>query len=305
MMKPGSLARFLVVTTALCASSNAFAPQPSVAVSKAAAASKPVSKQPYTSLNVWNPFVRQEEAPAIVEVVKEDPVPGPFETKNYAFAATWALLVGWAFLVAPGELNSASDTELINTLITNPFPRPEGLNELWFGVWNCFTVVPAVIAALEAPVGRGQRLPATPFLWASAGLGYFALGPYFATRTVRDEAPEVEDLGFASRNIFESKIFGAFVSAIAISIPFSSGLIGCDFSSVVSGYMDLASTSRFVAVASVDIVIMSVLAGVLVSEDAKRRGWEDKSLPLLAASILLPVIGPSLYLIARPSLEEA
>jgi len=302
MTKSGSLARILVVAAALCAPSNAFAPQP-VAVSKATATSKSIANQP-TALNVWNPFVKQEEAPAVIEVVKEDPVPGPFETKNYIAAGVLATLVTFSFLLAPGELNSPADTEMVNLLVSNPYPRPEGLNELWFGIWNCFTVVPAVIAALEAPVGRGQRLPAAPFLWASAGLGYFALGPYFATRTVRDEAPDLEDMGFASRNIFESKIFGALVSAIAISIPFSSGLIGCDFSSTLAGYIDLATSSRFVAVASADITILSVLAGVLVSEDATRRGWEDKSLPLLAASILFPVVGPSLYLVARPSLKE-
>merc|ERR1711966_322249 len=82
------------------------------------------------------------------------------------------------------------------------------------------------------------------------------------------------DLGFASRNIFENKAFAAALAALAVSIPFTSDLIGCDFPAVLAGFADLASGSRFVAVASADIAIMSVLAAVLVSEDARRRGWE-------------------------------
>lgn len=304
MTKIGSLARYIVVTAALCGSSNAFAPQ-SASVSRAAAVASRSSSIPPTALHAWNPFVKPEAVVVPEVVVKEDPVPGPFETKNYVALATWAVLVGWAFLLAPGELGASADNDMIQRLISQPVPRPEGLNELWFGIWNCFAVVPAVIAALEAPVGRGQRLPAAPFLWGSAAFGFFALGPYFATRTVRDEPAELDDMGFASRTIFESRAFGVVLAALAVSIPFTSDLIGCDVAATVSGFVDLASGSRFVAVASADIAIMSVLAGVLVSEDAARRGWEDKALPLLAATILLPVVGPCLYLAARPSLEEA
>jgi len=257
-----------------------------------------------TSLHVWNPFVKRDEAPVQAAVPEIVPVPGPLDAKNYAAAAVWAVLVGWAFLLAPGELGAAADNDMIQRLVSQPVPRPEGLNELWFGIWNCFAVVPTVIAALEAPVGRGQRLPATPFLWGSVAFGFFALGPYFATRTVRAEPAEPDDMGFASRNIFENKAFAAVLAVLAVSIPFTSDLIGCDLPAVLSGFIDLATSSRFVAVASADIAIMSVLTAVLVSEDARRRGWEDKSLPLLAATILLPVVGPSLYLVARPSLEE-
>lgn len=297
MTKSASLFKLVVVATAIGAS-NAFAPQP------ISVAAKPLSKTSSSSLNVWNPFVKEDIAPAPVEIIKEEPEPGPLQTQNYVAAAVWIALITFAFAIAPGEMNSAADTELLNTLISQPYPRPEGINELWFAVWNCFTVVPAVLGALEAPVGRGQRLPAAPFLWGSAAFGYFSLGPYFATRTPRTEPVELDDLGWASRNIFENKLFGALLSAIAISIPFSSGLFECDLSASFAGLMELAASSRFVSIAFTDITIMSLLAAFLVSEDATRRGWEDKAKPLLAASILLPVITPCLYLVARPSLEE-
>ena len=48
---------------------------------------------------------------------------------------------------------------------------------------------------------------------------------------------------------------------------------------------------------------MSVLAAFLVGEDSARRGWGEYRIPLAAASLLLPVLGPSLYLAARPLIE--
>lgn len=291
-----SLTRFLVVF-ALCGVSNGFAPQ----AASTRSLSKAASRSP-SSLNVFNPFLKKEAV--VEEVVKQELVPGPLDTKNYVAGAVWASLIGWAFLLAPGELGNPSDNELINLLVTQPTPRPDSVNEIFFAIWNCFAVVPALIGALEAPVGRGQRLPATPFLAGSGAFGYFALGPYFATRTVREEPVDKEDMGFFSKNVFESKIFGGLLSAVAISIPFSSDLLACDPTTAIAGFSDLFSSSRFVSVACVDIVLMSGLVSVLVAEDAKRRGWEDKSTALQAATLLLPVVGPSLYLLARPSLEE-
>ena len=257
------------------------------------------------ALSAWsNPFSREPEpGPVPVEV---DPVPGPLDAKNAIAAAVWIGLVTWAFNFAPGSLGSDADAALVQRLISQPVPRPEEINELWFAVWNSFAVVPAVLAALAAPTGRGQRLPASPFLWGSAAFGYFSLGPYFATRTVTVGPLRRSDLGWASRNVFESRAFGIVVAAIALSIPVTSDLLvpGFDFGAKAAEYADMFASSRFVSVASADIAIMSALASVLVSEDCKLRGWEDRSTALLAGTLLLPVLGPCLYLAARPSLEE-
>ena len=306
-MKTPSLARFLVVA-ALSGASKAFAPQPLSRTSNALSGLSPLpsssSSSSPSSLHVWNPFLKQDAVPAVEVVVKEDPEPGPLEAKNYVAAAVWASLVIWAFGFAPGTAGSPADTEMMNTLISQPTPRPEGMNELWFTVWNAFVVVPTNLAFLAAPAGRGQRLPPAPFLAGSFAFGYFSLGPYFSTRTVRTEALTKEDLGFFGRNVFENKFVGAALALLSISIPFSSDLVGCDLPSTISGFSELFSESRFVAVATVDIALMSVVSAVLVAEDAVRRGLEDKSLPIGLATLLFPVIGPSVWLAARPSLEE-
>lgn len=235
-------------------------------------------------------------------------------TQNYVAGTVWISLVVFATVLAPGVPNSDADTALITTLVSQPVPRPETVNQLWFVVWNCFTVVPAVLAALEAPRGRGSnpRLPAAPFLWGSAFLGYFSLGPYFATRSYQtttniETNTNTNDMGWASRNLFENRLFGVALSALAISIPFTSGLFepGFDLSAAASGFRELVGSSRFVSVSLADIAIMSLLAAFLVEEDAGGRGWGgDKARALLVASVLLPVITPCLYLAARPSLED-
>jgi len=263
----------------------------------------------FTSLNAWPPFNKgpSEEVVSVVdEPVDNELVPGPLGVKNGIAAAVWVSLVSWAFLFAPGALNSDADIALITKLISQPVPRPEDVNQIWFALWNFFAVVPAALAALSAPTGKGQRLNAVPFLWGSAFFGYFALGPYFATRTERTGPLGKSDLGWSSRNIFENRAFGVGLSALTISALYSSDIFvpDFDFTATLADFINLLSGSRFVSVASVDICLMSVLAAVLVSEDCKLRGWEDKSIPLLFGTILLPVLGPSIYLAVRPELDE-
>lgn len=265
-----------------------------------------------TYLNLWSPFAKDNEIAQEIEEETQEVSPGPLDTKNTIAGAAWISLVTWAFFFAPGVAGSDADNTMLNTLLTQPVPRPSEINELWFAVWNTFAIVPAFLAALAAPTGRGQRLPAAPFLWGSAAFGYFSLGPYFATRTDRSTDEDFiirkDDLGWASKNIFENRIFGIVLSAIAISIPFSSDIIvsGFDWSAKIAEYVALFQSSRFIAVASIDVAIMSVVAAMLVSEDCKFRGegWNDKSTPLFIGMLLLPVLGPSLYLAARPCLED-
>lgn len=278
---------------------NGFVPSSRVAILSSSSAT--TTKKQF-DLNLWSPSKK-----ALTETILESKElePGPFDTKNIIALSVWISLITWAFLFAPGTLGADGDTELLNKLISQPSPRPPDVNELYFAVWNCFAVVPAILAALTAPSGKGQRLPASPFLWASAFFGYFALGPYFSTRTVREDSISKDDLGWASKNIFENRVFGIVLTAVSLSIPFSSDLItpGFDFTTAAGGLSDLFQQSRFVAVSMVDISLMSVLSSILVAEDCKRRGWSDKSLLFLVGTLLFPVVGPSLYLAIRPQSE--
>ena len=113
-------------------------------------------------------------------------------------------------------------------------------------MFNSFSVVAAAIAALTLPsAGKldadriqdapaklaswtpaGQRVPAIPFLWGSVLIGYFALGPFFALRSARRGPLDVGgDVGWCTRYIFERRAFGIILSALTVSLPFSSGLL--------------------------------------------------------------------------------
>ena len=60
------------------------------------------------------------------------------------------------------------------------------------------------------PVGL-YVAPAVPFVAGSFALGFFALGPYLFLREPRPEPVRRSDLGFVTRNIFESKVNAAFL----------------------------------------------------------------------------------------------
>ena len=277
---------------------------------------------------------RQRVAPSSISMqadVTPEPVPEPVTepigVANAIAGLVWLGLVAWSFTAAPGPFPDPIGPQLVGTLAAQPFPRPESINELFYAVFNSFSVLAAAIAALTLPTGgklevepikaaptelaswtpAGQRVPAIPFLWGSVIIGYFALGPYFALRSARRGPLDVEgEVGWCTRNIFEQRAFGVVLSLLTLSLPVSSGLFspGVDYTAVVTGFGELLTSSRFVAVASIDIVLMLVLAATLIAEDCARRGWADKGLKYGAGSLLLPILGPCLYLAARPPLEK-
>ena len=59
----------------------------------------------------------------------------PLGVQNAVAAATLASLVAFAFGFAPGELGNPADVALVERLVSQPVPRPEEINELWFAIW--------------------------------------------------------------------------------------------------------------------------------------------------------------------------
>ena len=116
-----------------------------------------------------------------------EPVPEPIGAANAIAGLVWVGLVAWSFTAAPGPFPDPIGPQLVATLAAQPAPRPESINELFYAVFNSFSVVAASIAALTLPSGgkleaeklqaaptalaswipAGQRVPAIPFLWGS------------------------------------------------------------------------------------------------------------------------------------------
>ena len=68
-------------------------------------------------------------------------------------------------------------------------------------------------------------------------------------------------------------------------------------------YGTLFDTVSLVNVSACDLIVLSAAVFLPMREDMKRRGWEDRSAAAVAFCAL-PVLGPALYLLLRPSLEE-
>jgi len=229
------------------------------------------------------------------------------------YAVGWVALIFFAAFVAPGTAMGSSDSQMLDTLINDPLNGGD-VNRLWFVIWNYFTIVPATLASLMLPnVKKDQWLPAGPFAIASAFIGYFGLGPYFALRNstnVSSDNKNGKEFGFITTKVLDNRLLGALLTFLALEIPFTTGLVSAlqsDAASVLSGFAEILTTSRFVSVATVDLTIMIFLSSILIYEDliARNGGVEKPSDKALAAlTLVAPGIGAALYLALRPSKVE-
>ncbi|CAM9636762.1 unnamed protein product [Phaeothamnion confervicola] len=202
---------------------------------------------------------------------------------------------------------------------------PEMVNNIFAIIFYSFTIIPFAYGALLFPGSRDQKpVPAAPFVFASFGLGFFALGPYLAARQFR---PEVDpaSLGpvasaFNSPWLGRGLLLGALaLAASGVGTTFSAG--GWD----VPGYTELLKSSLLVRISSLDCALLSAAVAEPMREDMMRRGWYPRPAALaadeegeeggrkpsaaevarLVAFAALPVVGPAAYVALRPPLLPA
>ena len=221
------------------------------------------------------------------------------DPSRLGLVALWLSLGSVAALVAP-KGTTDFDMNLVTTLIGSPFSG--AVNPIFESLFNSLGVVPAVYAALLLPGAKDQpRIPTVPPLAASFALGFFALGPYLITREPRTDPVSKSSLGWATRTIFESKIFAGFNALFA---TFLIGYGAVNFSAdALEGFVTMwRDQSALACVSSCDLAVLSIAMYGAVSEDMKRRGCYDAG--KAAAFCLVPVLGPCVYLVTRPSLPE-
>ncbi|CEF97429.1 unnamed product [Ostreococcus tauri] len=215
-----------------------------------------------------------------------------------AIAGAWATLGAVAAFAAPSG-TSGFDAELVKTIVTSPFGGVA--NPVFEALFNALGVVPATYACLLLPGAKGQKLPAALCVGASFALGFFAVGPYLATRAPRTTpAPRRSELGWVTRNVWESKL-----NAVAL-LGFASFLAYYGVSNLspenVSGFIALIREQSMLAcVSTCDLVVLSACMVDAIGEDMKRRNVDPSGALAYAA---VPVVGPALWLVLRPSLEE-
>ena len=117
-------------------------------------------------------------------------------------------------------------------------------------------------------------------------------------------------LGWFTSNVLENKLVHGGLFLVGLSSFFTTGFLPAlmsDFDGQVQGFMDLFQSTSFVTISTADLTVMTIAAATLIPEDLKRRGFENegKANIIAASTLLLPVIGSTLYCALRPKLPEA
>lgn len=224
---------------------------------------------------------------------------------NPAFAATLLSFFAIAYVQSTGEADGASQV-VLDKFLANPI-NP-GVNELFASVFNFLGLVPLPLAMLLMPGAnnKDQSLPAAPFIAGGMVAGFGSIGLYMSARKPVTKVSQ-KDLGWVTKNVLENKVFNWFIVALSFSVFYSTGLISAFLQSPteqIQGYADLFSKTAICSVSSLDLAILTLTAASLVPEDLKRRGMNDtgKAYAIAASTILLPVVGSTIYCAVRPSL---
>jgi hypothetical protein len=195
----------------------------------------------------------------------------------------------------------ASAQGFITSLIANPFDP--ALNKVFLVVFNALGIMPAIYSQLLLPGSVNQKpLPAAPFVFGSIAGGFFLLGPYLAFRQYRPRVDE-SALGLVGR-FSNSRINGLLT--VVLTLGLGAFAVSSNALSDWSEYVQLFSTQTLVHVSSVDAVILQAALWEPLREDMQRRGWytdgSGSENAKLAAICAVPLLGPALYLAARPAL---
>lgn len=207
--------------------------------------------------------------------------------RKLLFGAIWVGFVVYAFGFAPPD---RPDTfSLIARLATGPW---DGINPWIIALFYAMGVWPLVYSGVLFADGDGQRIKAWPFVVVSFAVGAFAVLPYLILRTPHEDWSGMKGWGL---KFWDSRWIG---------VAGLGGVIAClDFGLTQGNWTDFVQqwqTSRFIHVMSLDFCLLSLLFPTLVPDDMARRGTDN---PVLRWMTVLPLLGPCLYLIARPPLK--
>ena len=129
--------------------------------------------------------------------------------------------------------------------------------------------------------------------------GFFAIGPYLALRNYVTEGVTTSTRGRGS-GAFESKVTGVLLTTFSLWLAYFA-FFTADFASSLEQYKELFWTQRLVHVSTMDATILSLFVVDPMREDMQRRNFVGAPAWAFAA---LPIVGPSLYLLMRPSLPD-
>ena len=143
-----------------------------------------------------------------------------------------------------------------------------------------------------------------PFVSLSFATGIFALWPYVIlwrpTTSVQSPPPQEElqsGFGRFAMRALESKWLPALnLISTAVCIWYAVSPGWPEFQAFYQYFRE----SKFLHVTTIDFTLLTIFTPYFMSWDAERRGWASRKVgvPVLAC---LPLIGPCIYLLMRPS----
>ena len=193
------------------------------------------------------------------------------------FFAIWIGLITYAFVLSPPDQPDTFD--LIRRMTTGDW---NDINPSILAIFNAMGIWPMAYACMVLIDGRGQRIPAWPFVALSFGIGAFALLPYLG---LRQPNPDFQGSKSALLKLTDSRWVGGLLLLGAV-VVLGSGLLYGDW----SDFWQQWQTSRFIHVMTLDFVMLWLMFPVLLPDDLARRNWPQRW--VYVAVLALPLVEP-------------
>ncbi|KAM7264585.1 hypothetical protein ACFE04_002268 [Oxalis oulophora] len=213
----------------------------------------------------------------------------------------WGALIYYVFNLSPNQTPSR-DMYFLEKLLNLKGDDGFRMNQVLVSLWYIMGLWPLVYSMMMLPTARSSKsnVPVWPFLVSSFFGGAYALLPYFVFWTPPPPPVDETELNKWPLNFLESKLTaGVSLFAAVGLIVYAALASGADWKEFFQYFRE----SKFIHATCLDFTLLSAFAPFCVYNDMTARKWYDKGSWLLPVS-LVPVLGPALYLVLRPSLSD-
>ena len=248
-------------------------------------------------------FASKDEIPSTLPTEKES----LFSLRRISYFLLWTGLFAYAnYFTTSVNVDEEVANKVLNTAIFTPFDGT--LSPIFITIFLFLGILPTVYGSLLLPAAKQQKVWCLPFVGCSFALGFFGIGPYLL---LREKSPTTQPLTIEDRDTgaglleFKGTPFFLLFSAIyLVYFALTGDYVGGVASSSLDrwqGYVDLFNTQPLVRISTIDFTILTLAMWDPLEEDMRRRGYQGPDAKVFCA---LPVIGPVLYLLLRPTIPN-
>ena len=225
--------------------------------------------------------------------------------RRVSYFLLWTGLFAYAnYFTASVNVEEEVANKVLNTAIFTPFDGT--LSPIFITIFFFLGILPSVYSALLLPAAKKQKVWCLPFVGSSFALGFFGLGPYLL---LREKSPTVQppltledrDTGSGLLEFKGTPLFLLLSALYLVYFALTGEYVGGIASSSLDrwqGFVDLFNTQPLVRISTIDFSILTLAMWDPLEEDMRRRRFRGPDAKVFCA---LPVIGPILYLLLRPT----